>query len=251
MFEHNINPVLVSWGFLEIRYYGIIYALGFVFALWYLLQRSRQGKLSLTEEEIYDFMVYLVVGVVLGARLFEVAFYHPDYYFLNPGQIFAVWNGGLSFHGGFVGGVFALVLFLRKRKHDFYEVADALMVPLALGLAFGRLANFINGELYGRVTTMPWGVKFPGADGFRHPTQIYESLKNFLIFGTLFSIRDRKFKKGFLFWGFITLYGILRLVIEFWKEPETIFLGIPMGQLMSGIMILTGGYVLYSKYLKK
>jgi phosphatidylglycerol:prolipoprotein diacylglycerol transferase len=261
MFTLNINPVLLRLGPVEIRYYGIIYALGFVFALWYLLRLSKRGKLSLSEDEVYDLMIYLIVGVLIGARLFEILFYHPVYYFSNPGQIISYWNGGLSFHGGLVGALVAGWLFLRKKKRkcSFYELADAVIVPAALALSLGRIANFINGELYGKVTSLPWGVKFPGVAGYRHPTQIYESLAYLAIFIYLYLVKDYltvdkkhgKGYQGYLFWMFVALYGLLRFIIEFWKEPETLFLGVPVGQIFSAIMLVIGGYVLLRHYSKK
>jgi len=248
VFVHNINPVLLKIGIIEIRYYGLIYALGFVFCLWYLLQLAKQKKVLLSEDDVLDYMTYLIIGVLLGARIFEVLFYHPDYYLTNPGQIIAYWNGGLSFHGGFVGGIIATFMFIKKKKLEFYDVADAVMVPLALGLAFGRLANFINGELFGKIANVPWAVKFPGAEGYRHPTQLYESFKNFIIFFTLFSLRDKKTKKGFQFWLFITMYGAFRFIIENWKEPETVWFGAPLGQILSAAMFVVGAYMIYRYY---
>lgn len=257
MFVHDINPVFLEIGFLQIRYYGIVYAFGFLFTMWYMLRLSRKKILGLNEDETYSIIIYTIFGVLIGARLFEILFYHPSYYFSNPSQILAYWNGGLSFHGGFIGAIIGVALFVRKYKVKvaFYEIADALVVPIIFALALGRIANFINGELYGKVTSLPWAVKFPGADGFRHPTQIYESIDSFIIFFYLNFLTYRKSQKeknmkGFVFWNFIAFYGLFRFVIEFWKEPETLYFGVPVGQAFSLVMFIAGSYMIYFGYLK-
>ena len=194
--------------------------------------------------DVDSLIVYLVIGTVLGARLFEVLFYNPSFYFGNPLEVLAVWHGGLSFHGGLIGAMLASYIFCRKYNIDYLELADIVSIPLAFGLFLGRIANFINGELYGYETSLPWAVKFQGADGFRHPTQIYEALKNLFIFFILFNLKDKKYKKGTLFFIFITLYGLLRFFIEFLKVPESYLLGLPTGQLFSILMFLIGGIYL-------
>lgn len=238
MFVHNIDPVILELGSLQIRYYGLIYAAGFAFALYYLMRQSKLGRLDLTKDEISDFITYLIVGVVAGARLFEVIFYEPSYYLSDPAQILMVWKGGLSFHGGLVGAIAATYIFLKKHpKVSFLELADNLMVPLSLGLAFGRIANFINAELVGKITDVSWAVKFPGYEGFRHPSQIYESIKNFIIFGTLLSFKD--LPRGAFFAIFLMMYGTFRFLVEFYKDFPT-FLGLNMGQYLSIPMIVAG-----------
>ena len=249
MFVHNIDPVLLRFFGLEIRYYGLIFVLGFLFVLWYLTKYHE--KAGLTKDDVYDFMIWLLVGVFIGARLGEVIFYNLGYYLDNPSQIIAFWRGGLSFHGGLIGAVIVGYYFYKKRNFDFYKMADIVVVPLALALAFGRLANFINGELYGTITTLPWAVKFPGVEGFRHPSQLYEILKNLVIFFTLWKIKDKKFKKGFLFWLFITMYGFIRTFVHFVRVPTTTVFGISVGQLFSFAMFIIGLYILLTRYRKK
>jgi phosphatidylglycerol---prolipoprotein diacylglyceryl transferase len=249
MFIHNINPVLFSIGPLEIRYYGIIYALGFIITYFMLHYFVKSKRLSLKKEDIDDFVFYAVIGVVLGARFVYVLFYNLSYYLANPLESFAFWSGGLSFHGGLLGAVIAISIFCKKKKIRFYQIADLIVIPTALGLALGRLGNFLNGELVGRITDVPWGVKFKDYEGFRHPSQIYESFKNLIIFVSLWALKDKrigekKLPEGFLFWLFVIMYSTLRFIVEFWREPDSqlgfIFAGITMGQILSFTTLIIG-----------
>ena len=255
MFYHNINPVLLELGPFQIRYYGLFYALGFVIAYYTIAYLAKRKQLPLTKDDVADFIIYNVIGIVAGARLIYVIFYNPLFYLKNPLEIIAVWHGGLSFHGGLLGAVFATFLFCRKKKIGFYDIADIAVIPVALGLALGRLGNFTNAELYGRVTDVSWCVDYSKnqhvpdlPSGCRHPSQIYESLKNFFIFAALWFVKDKKFPKGFMFWSFVTLYGLLRTIIEFFRVPDEqidfIFSYFTMGQLLSFPLFLIGAYML-------
>jgi len=246
MFIHSINPILISIFGLEVRYYGLVYVIGFLLALFILLNQRK--KLNLSKDEVYDFIFYSVIFIIICARLFEILFYQPSYYFSNPLQMLMIWKGGLSFHGGLVGIIIWILIFTKRRKLKFYDLSDILVIPAALILSIGRIANFINGELVGRITNVSWAVKFPGYEGYRHPSQIYEALKNMLIFFVLFFLRNRNLRKGTLTWLFVFLYGILRFLIEFVKEPTSLILGIPTGQLLSLIMVIIGGYFLFRKW---
>src|SRR3989338_6947630 len=252
MFYHNINPVLLRLGPFEIRYYGLFYVLGFVIAYFMLVYLAKKRQLNLTKDGISDFLLYEIIGTIAGARLFYVLAYNLKFYLANPLQIFAIWHGGLSFHGGLLGAIIAAMIFSKRKKVDFYDLADITVIPLALGLALGRIGNFINGELFGRITNVPWAVKFPDAEGFRHPSQIYESLKNLFIFSVLWHAKNMKLPKGFLFWLFITLYSFLRFVVEFFREPDMqlgFFLGwITMGQILSVVTFSIGVYYLHKIY---
>src|SRR3989344_1339461 len=177
MYLHYLNPVLVSLGFLQIRYYSLVYIAGFLLVLWLLLRKREQ--LSLSKDDCYDLLVYLILGTILGARLFEVVFWEPVYYFHNPLEIVALWHGGMSYHGGLVGVMVAAWLFCKKKKIEFWKLADIIIVPTALMLAFVRIANFINGELVGRVADVGWCVVFPGYSGCRHPQQLYAAAYRF------------------------------------------------------------------------
>ena len=186
MFYHNISPVLVEIGPFSIRYYGLIFALGLLVSFLIIRHLAKKRQLPLSSKDFDELLLIGTVAVVVGARLGHVIS-SLGYYIDNPSQIVAVWNGGMAFHGGFVGLLIAGYLFAKRKKLAFYEIADIVVIPAALALAFGRIANFINGEFYGTPTSLPWGVKFQGVEGFRHPVQIYEAIKNFFIFVVLFS----------------------------------------------------------------
>ncbi|MBR9676525.1 prolipoprotein diacylglyceryl transferase [Candidatus Woesearchaeota archaeon] len=238
MFVHTIDPVAFSIGPLQVYWYGIIWALSFLITYFFFKTLAKNKKLEITIDDIDSFFLWLILGIVLGARLIYVLVYNPIFYFNNPLQVFAVYNGGLSFHGGMLGAVFVGWKFSKKHKLKFYQLADLLVIPLALVLGLGRIGNFINGELYGIITSVPWAFKFSGVDGFRHPSQLYESAKNFLIFGVLYSLKDKKFKDGTLFWLFIMMYGLLRFSIEFFRVPDYLFLGFSPGQWLSAAMFI-------------
>ncbi len=202
MFYNHINPTLLRLGPFEIRYYGVIFVLGFVIEYFLINYLAKERKLKLTKNDVADFLFYMVIGVIIGARLAIVLVADPKYYFSNPFEIIAIWHGGLSFHGGLIGAVIAGLIFAKKKKIDFYDLADIVVIPLALSLVFGRIANFLNSELYGRITNVPWAVNFNnevvnGKFIFRHPSQLYESFKNLLIFFVLWFLRNKKLPKGF------------------------------------------------------
>ncbi len=256
MFYHNINPVLLELGPLQIRYYGLFYALGFVIAYFLIYHLAKRKQISLSKDDVSDYLVYAIVGDIVGARLVYVIFYNPLFYLQNPLEIFAVWHGGLSFHGGLLGVVLAAYFFGKKKKIDFYDLADLTVVPVALALAIGRIGNFINGELYGRIADSSWCADYSGSEfisnppsGCRHPSQIYESMKNFFIFAVLWAIKDKKLPKGFMFWTFVALYGLLRTVMEFFRQPDEqlgyIFHYFTMGQLLSFPLFIIGLAMLY------
>jgi phosphatidylglycerol---prolipoprotein diacylglyceryl transferase len=245
MFIHNINPALLSIFGLEIRYYGLVYVIGFLLVLFILIKQRE--KLNLTKDEIYDFIFYSIIFVVVGARLFEILFYEPLFYFSNPLQMLMIWKGGLSFHGALSGIVIWTYIFTKKKRLHFYDISDILVIPAAFMLFLGRIANFINGELVGKITNLPWAVKFQGYEGFRHPTQIYEALKNLLIFFVLLFLRNKNLKKGTLTWLFILFYGTLRFFIEFLKEQTSFIFGIPVAQVLSILMVIISLYFLTKK----
>ncbi|MCX6710301.1 MAG: prolipoprotein diacylglyceryl transferase [Candidatus Woesearchaeota archaeon] len=243
MFIHNINPVLARVGFLEIRYYGAILALSVFLGVALIVHLSRKKNSGIDENILLEALSYMVLAGLAGARIAHILMHDTLFYIQNPFEIIALWHGGLAAHGAFIGGALALFLYCRKKKISFYKIADIVVIPLALGLAFGRIANFINGELYGRITSVPWAVKFPGAEGFRHPSQLYESAKNFIVFLLLicltkYNSKKRRFKDGFIFWCFILSYSVLRFIVEFFREPDISFLGLNLGQITSIILII-------------
>ncbi len=246
MFYHAIDPVLVNLGPVEIRYYGVIYALGFVIFYLFLRHAVKKGYLILEEKDVDNLIGWLILGVVGGARLFEVIFYNPGYYLANPLEIIAVWKGGLSFHGGLLGALMVSYIFCKKRKISLLRLLDVAVIPVTIALALGRVANFINGELYGKVTSLPWGVKFQNVEGFRHPSQLYEAAKNLLLLGIAVLSKKYVKKDGQLFGIFLVGYGVFRFGIEFVKEPEVIIASLSMGQWLS-IPLIIGGWMLIKK----
>lgn len=251
MFVNNIDPVLLNLGPLEIRYYGLIYALGFLLGYLFLRHRIKQKILKLDYDALDSFFLWLIIGVVVGARLFEIIFFNWSYYSTYPLEMLMVWNGGLSFHGGLVGAALVTYWFTKKHKLHFYDIADALVIPATLALAFGRIANFINSEHYGKIVDaarIPWCVVYSRVDEFcRHPSQLYEGLTNLLTFGVLlfydkYSGKKGKYRKGTLFWMFVMLYGLLRFLVNFYRDDPSyqLFLGISVGQWLSIIMVVFG-----------
>ncbi len=249
MFYHNIEPVLLELGPLAIRYYGLIFAAGILVSFLILRHLARKRQLPLVSRDFDELLLIGTVAVIVGARLGHVISSF-GYYLANPFEIIAVWNGGMAFHGGFAGLVVAGYFFAKRKKLSFYDLADIAVIPAALGLAIGRVANFINGEFYGTPTGLPWGVKFGVIPEFRHPVQIYESLKNFAIFAVLWQLQRQKkwqLPRGFLFWLFVFLYGSIRFPLEFLKDnaavPDFAF-GLTWGQAWSVPMIILGGCML-------
>ncbi len=245
VFYHNIDPVLLKLAGFEIRYYGLILVLSLILAYFLLPYLAKRKKINISKSQIENLLFYTAIAGLIGARLFIVFIYHPDYYLSNPLEIFKIWKGGVSFHGAFLFGLLAVYFFCKKHKLKFLEVIDIMMIPVALGFAFGRIGNFLNGELYGRITTVPWAVKFKDVEGFRHPSQLYESAKNFLIFFTLLFLANKKTKPGFLLATFLVMYSTFRFFIEFVREPEIVVGFLTMGQFLCLIMFAAGVYLFY------
>jgi len=249
-FVHNINPVITQFTIFKIniifRYYGLVYFIGFLTIYVTLARKRALGELQFGTDQVEIFLFFSFLAMIGGARLFEVLFYDIGYYLSNPIEILKIWKGGLSFHGALAGVGISAWLYTRRKKTHFLELTDILTLPAALLLSLGRCANFINGEIYGTMTSLPWGVKFQGAEGFRHPVQIYEALKNLYIFSLLYYFRFRKPPRGALTFTFLLLYGLFRFIIEFlknytqynYKTLETPLLNI--AQLLCLIMIASG-----------
>lgn len=250
MFYHNLNPALLHLGPLEVRWYGLFYVIGFILTYSFISYVAKKGYIKYTKDEIESLFLHILIGLILGARIFYILFYNFSYYLQHPMEMLQIWHGGLSFHGALIGIMIAVLLFCKKYKKDWKELSDYLIIPIPLCLMLGRIGNFINGELYGRITTVPWAVKFPNADGFRHPSQLYEAAKNLFIFIILFTLYmyKKRFPKGFFFWLFFTLYPLLRFFVEFYREPDPqlgfIAFGLSMGQLLSIIMFAVGSIML-------
>ena len=249
----HINPVALQLGPLAIHWYGLMYMAGFLTFIW--LGRKRLVALGLQQinnKTLDDLLFYGVLGVILGGRLGEVLFYNPGYYFSNPLKILAVWEGGMSFHGGFLGVLVAMAAFAYQHKLRWLELMDFVAPLVPPGLAFGRLGNFINGELYGRVTNMPWGMYFPldPSHSLRHASQLYEAVfEGIVLFILLWLIREKKMFDGFLVGIYLCGYGLVRFFIEFFREPDAqlgFVLGFnTMGQVLCLLMITAGVAVLF------
>jgi phosphatidylglycerol:prolipoprotein diacylglycerol transferase len=249
-----MDPVLVSFGPFQIRWYGLMYLLGFFLSfLLVRYQLARQKTPLLNKEKLLDLYFYLVLGLVIGARLGYILFYNFKEYLHNPLELIAVWHGGMSFHGGLLGVAAAGWWFCRKNKVSLLALGDLLIVTAPIGLGLGRLANFINGELYGRVTSVPWGMVFPyGGPWPRHPSQLYEALlEGVLLFILLWTWRNKKAFTGALVARFLILYGLFRILVEFFREPDAqvgFLWGIlTMGQLLSLLMILAAFLLIFSR----
>jgi len=253
----NFDPVAFSLGPLAVRWYGLMYLVGFAAAYFlgrYRIKRGLSGRITLPILE--DLLFFVVLGVILGGRLGYVLFYKPAYYFQHPLEIFAVWQGGMAFHGGFLGVLVAIWYLARKHRLRWLEMADFVAPLIPLGLAAGRLGNFINGELYGRVTDVAWGMVFssPGAGALpRHPSQLYQfALEGVLLFAILWVFTARPRPVGAGSGLFLVGYGVLRFVAEFFREPDD-FLGflaldLTMGQWLSVPMIAAGVFLLAWAY---
>lgn len=244
MFENNLNPVFLSIGPFEIRYYALAYLLGAIFTYFLLRKLAKERNLKIEDREILDFVAYTLLSIIIFSRVFYILFYNLPYFISNPAEMLAIWHGGLSFHGGLIGAIFSGVYFSKKWKLNFWELADIVVIPVAICLFLGRIGNFINGELYGRLTSVPWAVKFKNIEGYRHPSQLYEAAKNLFMFAVLYAIRNKKLKQGVMFSLFIVMYGALRFSIEFFREPDPqigfVIWNLTTGQLLSIAMILAG-----------
>jgi len=248
-----ISPVLVQWGPLVIRWYAIAYIAGLVLG-WVLIRRivasdRYWGRTARpTVESIDDLLVYCALGIIVGGRLGNVLFYDPNYYFAHPVKIFKLWEGGMAFHGGLIGALVAILLFASRYAVPALTVLDLCALAAPIGIFFGRLANFIRPELWGRPTDVPWAVVFPGTDGLpRHPSQIYEALlEGLMVFVVLFALaRSGALKRpGVVTGGFAVLYGAARIFCEFFREPdprlEDLGQGLTMGMVLSAPLVAAG-----------
>ncbi len=242
----EIDPIIFRIGPLAVRWYGMMYLLGFV-AAWFIIRRLvRLRSLALDAEGLSDLLFYGILGVIFGGRFGYVLFYNPAYYLKHPLSALAVWEGGMSFHGGLLGVVAASVLFCHRRGLPKLLTGDILVTAASVGLGLGRVGNFINGELWGRVTDVPWGMVFPGGGPLpRHPSQLYEAvLEGAALFAVLWLLHRRRAAPGVPFFTFFLLYGSFRFSIEFFRQPDAhlgfLWGGATMGQLLSLPMILAG-----------
>lgn len=244
-----IDPVALQIGPLAIRWYALAYVGGLLLGWWYMRRLAPRAPGDITAEQIGDFVVWATLGVILGGRLGFVLFYRPDHFLANPGEILALWKGGMSFHGGLAGVAAAVILFSRRRGIPFLILGDLTACAAPIGLFLGRIANFINGELFGRVSDAPWAMVFPAGGPLpRHPSQLYEAaLEGALLFVLLLALARGTAaltRPGLCFGVFLTGYGLARILVELFREPDAylgfILPGITMGQILSLPVILVG-----------
>lgn len=248
-----LDPVLVSIGPFAIRWYALAYIVGLLLGWRYMRALCAKPPVAAAPEAVDDFLLWAALGVILGGRLGYVLFYKPGYFFDNPLEILAVWKGGMSFHGGILGVTLGGIVFVRRRRIAALPFADRLACAAPIGLCFGRIANFINGELWGRVTDVPWGMVFPrGGPLARHPSQLYQSaLEGALLFAVLHLLQRRdslRARPGLLTGVFIAGYGFARIVGEIFREPDAhigfLALGTTWGQWLSLPMVAVGAVLI-------
>jgi phosphatidylglycerol:prolipoprotein diacylglycerol transferase len=244
-----IDPTIVSFGPFAIRWYALAYIAGLVIGWRYCLAIAQRPPQAARVQDVDDFLLWATLAVVLGGRIGYVLFYKPGYYIENPGEIVALWHGGMSFHGGALGVMVAIVLFCRQRGLNLLAFADVIVCAVPIGLFFGRLANFINGELWGRVTDVPWAMVFPtGGPWPRHPSQLYEAfLEGLCLFVLLYVLQrhtNARERPGTLAGAFLMGYAIARTVGELFRQPDAqlgfLVFGTTMGQLLSVPLFLAG-----------
>ncbi len=251
MYTHNLDPVFFDFGFIVLRWYSLAYVVGIIIG-WWLGKRIVKNLLNSVSfkfdiEKFDDLITYLIVSIIIGGRLGYVFFYNLDFYITNPLDIIKIWEGGMSFHGALIGIIFGTYIFSSKNKIPTLFLLDVIACVSPIGIFLGRIANFINGELVGKVTDVPWSVVFPTVDMLsRHPSQLYEALLEglllFIILNTV--ILKQKYKIGTCSFLFLIIYGIFRIVVEQFREPDSqigyIFNTLSMGTILSGLMVIIG-----------
>ena len=253
----QLSPNLFTIGSFQLRYYSLMYLVAFAVVYFLTVFRIKHENYKYTAENIQDYLVWAMIGVIIGGRFGYALFYNFGYYFQHPLEIILPFDfshgikfvglSGMSYHGGLIGVVIMSILFCRKYKFNFWHFVDLLIPAIPLGYTFGRIGNFINGELYGRITTVPWGMYFPldSSQSLRHASQLYEALfEGIVLFVLLWLIRKKKYLNGFLLGIYICCYGFVRFFIEFFREPDAqlgFVLGFnTMGQVLCILMMLAG-----------
>jgi phosphatidylglycerol---prolipoprotein diacylglyceryl transferase len=247
----DIDPILIKIGPFAVRWYGLMYILGFVSSYLLVMYQIKKRALKIDRTQVDDLYFYLILGLIAGARLGYIFFYNLSYYLENPLEIFVLWHGGMSFHGGLIGTFIAGYIVIKKKNLKFLTMLDLIVPTCPIGIGLGRLGNFINGELFGKPTDVPWAMIFPqGGNVARHPSQLYEAFfEGFVLFVALWLYKDRKKREGDVFALLLMLYGIFRFFCEFFREPDLqvgYILGIAtMGQILCAIMLFIGLFLKY------
>ena len=261
MIVHNFNPILIDLDLFQIRWYSLAYILGIIIGWIYavkiikLTTKNIRNFDPVKKSHFDDLIIYLVIGIIIGGRIGYVIFYNLEYYSQNFFEIFKVWQGGMSFHGGLLGVVISTIIFSKKTKTNFFKFTDIVSCAAPIGIFFGRIANFINGELYGKISTLPWAVIFPdGGNVARHPSQIYEAILEgiflFILINYFALKKQLIFKTGFISGIFLILYSILRIFSENFREPDMhlgyFFNYFSLGILLSFITLIAGLLIILS-----
>jgi phosphatidylglycerol---prolipoprotein diacylglyceryl transferase len=248
----EIDPVLLHlWGPFQIRWYSLLYVGAFLVARSILKRLAKEPRFKFTGEQMEEFIVWALFGAVVGARVIYCVVYDPGGFTNDALFLFKVYEGGLSFHGGLLGVAIAGLIYAKKHSIPFWNLADAMVLVTPTGLAMGRLGNFINAELYGRVTTVPWGIVFPGGGALpRHPSQLYELfLEGILLFIVLWALKPRVKTDGVLALVFLFGYTLARFIVEFYRQPDShlgfLFLGFSMGQWLSIVMLIASSVLVF------
>ena len=253
MFINNFDPVAFQILSFEIRWYSLAYILGIIIG-WILCKKIFIKNLDINQK-FDDYITYLIIGIIIGGRLGYVLFYNFNYYINNILDIFKIWQGGMSFHGGLLGIIIASILFAKKNNQDLFVYTDLVSLVAPIGIFFGRLANFINSELYGKVTEVPWAVTFVQVDNLsRHPSQLYEAIfEGIILFILLLYFRNKNFlaKPGLISGLFLIFYSVFRFCIEFFRVPDEqigyLIFNLSMGQIISLVFIIIGTIIFYLK----
>ena len=253
MFINNFDPVAFQIMSFEIRWYSLAYILGIIIG-WILCKKIFIKNLDINQK-FDDYITYLIIGIIIGGRLGYVLFYNFNYYINNIVDIFKIWQGGMSFHGGLLGILVASIFFAKKNNQDAFVYTDLVSLVAPIGIFFGRLANFINSELYGKVTEVPWAVTFVQVDNLsRHPSQIYEAIfEGIILFILLLHFRNKNFlaNPGLISGLFLIFYSLFRFCIEFFRVPDEqigyLIFNLSMGQIISLVFIMIGTIVFYLK----
>ena len=254
MFINNFDPVAIQIFSVEIRWYSLAYILGILIG-WFLSKKLFISDPRINEK-FDDYITYLILGLIIGGRLGYVLFYNLNFYLNNPLDILKIWQGGMSFHGGVVGIIIVTIIFAKKNYQNSFCYLDIVSYVAPIGIFFGRIANFINSELYGIETSVPWAVKFIQVDNlFRHPSQLYEALlEGIILFLILLYLKNKDFTKtpGFISGVFLIFYSFFRFVIEFYRVPDEqlgyLLFNLTMGQIMSLFFLIVGLYLVIIKY---
>jgi len=261
MIVHNFSPILIDLGLFQIRWYSLAYILGIIIGWIYavkIIKKTHNNKNNFIpiEKSLFDdLIIYLVLGIVFGGRLGYILFYNFDYYSENVIEIFKIWQGGMSFHGGLLGVIFSTYIFSKKTGTNFFKLSDIISCVAPIGLFFGRIANFINGELFGKFSTLPWAIVFPnGGNISRHPSQIYEAILEgvilFILMNFLAFKKNFIFKPGYISGSFLISYSVFRMFSEIFREPDKhigyFFNYFSMGSLLSIFTFITGIIIIFS-----